>query len=127
MVLIYVFSIQYSLYFPLFFLMIRPPPRSTLFPYTTLFRSPPSVPVIPTLSSAQITTRADTLTCLRASLGLARSTLSGTRAALPSGRHLVSSTRTETLSWLSALLETTDDLRLYVDIETQDRKSTRLN
>src|SRR5438034_1774889 len=26
--------------FPLFFLMIRPPPRSTLFPYTTLFRSP---------------------------------------------------------------------------------------
>src|SRR5882724_13009337 len=29
-----------SLYFlPFFFLMIRPPPRSTLFPYTTLFRS----------------------------------------------------------------------------------------
>src|SRR5690349_24323267 len=29
-------------YFPLFFffLMIRRPPRSTLFPYTTLFRSP---------------------------------------------------------------------------------------
>src|SRR5947199_5605067 len=26
----------------LFFLMIRPPPRSTLFPYTTLFRSDPS-------------------------------------------------------------------------------------
>src|SRR6266705_7157441 len=26
---------------PLFFLMIRPPPRSTLFPYTTLFRSRP--------------------------------------------------------------------------------------
>src|SRR5205085_11183146 len=25
---------------PFFFLMIRPPPRSTLFPYTTLFRSP---------------------------------------------------------------------------------------
>src|SRR5437868_9902649 len=24
----------------LFFLLIRPPPRSTLFPYTTLFRSP---------------------------------------------------------------------------------------
>src|SRR4051794_17649547 len=24
---------------PVFFLMIRPPPRSTLFPYTTLFRS----------------------------------------------------------------------------------------
>src|SRR2546429_7932915 len=27
-----------------FFLMIRRPPRSTLFPYTTLFRSPPCVP-----------------------------------------------------------------------------------
>src|SRR2546423_12958254 len=25
--------------FPVFFLMIRPPPRSTLFPYATLFRS----------------------------------------------------------------------------------------
>src|SRR6267142_5393377 len=28
------------LYFSFFFLMIRRPPRSTLFPYTTLFRSP---------------------------------------------------------------------------------------
>src|SRR4029077_21295455 len=28
-----------SSYFSLFFLMIRRPPRSTLFPYTTLFRS----------------------------------------------------------------------------------------
>src|SRR5690349_24778096 len=28
----------------IFFLMIRLPPRSTLFPYTTLFRSPPGVP-----------------------------------------------------------------------------------
>src|SRR2546426_3079346 len=29
-----------SLYLFFFFLMIRRPPRSTLFPYTTLFRSP---------------------------------------------------------------------------------------
>src|SRR5205823_10501259 len=29
------------LFFLHFFLMIRPPPRSTLFPYTTLFRSSP--------------------------------------------------------------------------------------
>src|SRR5438132_4453728 len=29
------------LFFSFFFLMIRRPPRSTLFPYTTLFRSPP--------------------------------------------------------------------------------------
>src|SRR3712207_4133908 len=28
-----------------FFLMIRRPPRSTLFPYTTLFRSPPPRPL----------------------------------------------------------------------------------
>src|SRR6266700_2114570 len=28
----------------LFFLLIRRPPRSTLFPYTTLFRSPPGAP-----------------------------------------------------------------------------------
>src|SRR5436189_5833608 len=33
--------------FPLFFLMIRRPPRSTLFPYTTLFRS--DVPAIAAL------------------------------------------------------------------------------
>src|SRR3712207_9020891 len=30
--------------FSCFFLMIRRPPRSTLFPYTTLFRSPPRDP-----------------------------------------------------------------------------------
>src|SRR2546423_8408015 len=31
---------------PFFFLMIRRPPRSTLFPYTTLFRSLPNVFVL---------------------------------------------------------------------------------
>src|SRR5690606_42039256 len=36
-------SIPCSLPLPyFFFLMLRPPPRSTLFPYTTLFRSPRS-------------------------------------------------------------------------------------
>src|SRR2546427_637290 len=39
-----------SVVLPVFFLMIRRPPRSTLFPYTTLFRSPrfakPPLPVI---------------------------------------------------------------------------------
>src|SRR2546425_8769872 len=34
------FARRSSLFF--FFLMIRRPPRSTLFPYTTLFRSPPT-------------------------------------------------------------------------------------
>src|SRR5256885_11307501 len=31
---------RFASMFPFFFLMIRRPPRSTLFPYTTLFRSP---------------------------------------------------------------------------------------
>src|SRR2546421_2367586 len=31
---------SHSIHFFFFFLMIRRPPRSTLFPYTTLFRSP---------------------------------------------------------------------------------------
>src|SRR4030066_1896810 len=36
-------SFMLSLFsFFFFFLMIRRPPRSTLFPYTTLFRSPPA-------------------------------------------------------------------------------------
>src|SRR5438552_15615953 len=34
-----VISHYLPLLLPLFFLIIRPPPRSTLFPYTTLFRS----------------------------------------------------------------------------------------
>src|SRR5438093_3129147 len=35
-------SLSLLLLCPFFFLMIRRPPRSTLFPYTTLFRPPPS-------------------------------------------------------------------------------------
>src|SRR2546430_10065067 len=35
----YIYSSIYPLSFSFFFLMIRRPPRSTLFPYTTLFRS----------------------------------------------------------------------------------------
>src|SRR5437870_10838973 len=45
----YVLSLVH-LFLSFFFLMIRRPPRSTLFPYTTLFRSPDdlgSVPVCP--------------------------------------------------------------------------------
>src|SRR5438445_7162524 len=34
-----IFRLRTSSSLALFFLMIRPPPRSTLFPYTTLFRS----------------------------------------------------------------------------------------
>src|SRR5215216_7421172 len=39
----FVFLFSFSLFF-FFFLMIRRPPRSTLFPYTTLFRSTPRWP-----------------------------------------------------------------------------------
>src|SRR6266511_5434885 len=39
LLIITVFYISFCFLF--FFLMIRRPPRSTLFPYTTLFRSPP--------------------------------------------------------------------------------------
>src|SRR2546429_7989759 len=37
-------SISATFRMVLFFLMIRRPPRSTLFPYTTLFRSPSAAP-----------------------------------------------------------------------------------
>src|ERR1022692_4093763 len=42
------FSCPFCFFFFFFFLMIRRPPRSTLFPYTTLFRSEnqPAMPVI---------------------------------------------------------------------------------
>src|SRR5256885_11187966 len=41
-----------------FFLMIRRPPRSTLFPYTTLFRSPPSEQTVGGVGTAVATKRA---------------------------------------------------------------------
>src|SRR6266480_5282900 len=44
-----------------FFLMIRRPPRSTLFPYTTLFRSPvPTAPCTPTWKTSSPTARPST-------------------------------------------------------------------
>src|SRR5256885_7000186 len=41
-----------------FFLMIRRPPRSTLFPYTTLFRSPPEATLLDRLKSAALSVAA---------------------------------------------------------------------
>src|SRR2546425_4151383 len=40
-----------------FFLMIRRPPRSTLFPYTTLFRSRPALPRVERIPEAGALTR----------------------------------------------------------------------
>src|SRR5436190_18983007 len=45
-VLLFTCASSLSLSFVFFFLMIRRPPRSTLFPYTTLFRSPAKAPTI---------------------------------------------------------------------------------
>src|SRR5260370_1122603 len=39
MVVFWAYNLPYTSNHPFFFLMIRRPPRSTLFPYTTLFRS----------------------------------------------------------------------------------------
>src|SRR5215813_14760144 len=43
--LAFLYGFEYCYFFFLFFLMIRRPPRSTLFPYTTLFRSTRPPPV----------------------------------------------------------------------------------
>src|SRR5215510_16118776 len=47
----YFLSVCFIVFF--FFLMIRRPPRSTLFPYTTLFRSRSSPPCLPSRSGAR--------------------------------------------------------------------------
>src|SRR5438105_8024432 len=46
---IYTTTLSISIFLPLFFFlsMLRRPPRSTLFPYTTLFRSPSRLPFLP--------------------------------------------------------------------------------
>src|SRR5438874_9686082 len=46
----YLISLSFPLFF--FFLMIRRPPRSTLFPYTTLFRSSTCASSPPSLSAS---------------------------------------------------------------------------
>src|SRR3712207_8574338 len=55
-----------------FFLMIRRPPRSTLFPYTTLFRSPGAVPhpeVTPAVTSVSCRVGEAEVTTTRAGAG----------------------------------------------------------
>src|SRR5690554_7137735 len=57
---VFIVFLRFVLYI-FFFLMIRRPPRSTLFPYTTLFRSePPTGPGEPTLNlGAQVSVEID--------------------------------------------------------------------
>src|SRR5215204_7307022 len=56
-----------------FFLMIRRPPRSTLFPYTTLFRSRQPTAVVAVLHDSLRELRASRMTIASRSLSLARS------------------------------------------------------
>src|SRR6266436_9787235 len=55
-----------------FFLMIRRPPRSTLFPYTTLFRSPGHGPRHPRAHRGLRAPRASGMHALRGGRGLGR-------------------------------------------------------
>src|SRR3712207_7451633 len=63
-----------------FFLMIRRPPRSTLFPYTTLFRSPQRPPTTTARTSATPRRRSP---LPRAPARLRRAALSGDRGPRP--------------------------------------------
>src|SRR5437868_12739618 len=74
--------------------MIRPPPRSTLFPYTTLFRSPGEygsmLALTLTLSPGEREQRADVLGSSETSSGLAASWLFRARRTihpLPGGER----------------------------------------
>src|SRR2546427_8634247 len=83
--------------------MIRRPPRSTLFPYTTLFRSPRDV--------------------LEARLGSAQSFVWIARKVPPDKKEAV-----EALN-LKGIYFQKENQRVYPkrDLAAQDRKSTRLN
>src|SRR6202521_6324273 len=60
----FVFPVPLIYIFVFFFLMIRRPPRSTLFPYTTLFRSimspePPGAKLVIACASGSIASRSE--------------------------------------------------------------------
>src|SRR5688572_30961608 len=88
--------------------MLRPPPRSTLFPYTTLFRSAPRSPGV-------------------------RDPWVTRMVSLPA--TVVSTTLEEPLDWPDATVVSGDAVDVVarlkeeskVPLRSQDRKSTRLN
>src|SRR5439155_26753905 len=51
------YALQLPSYFLFFFLMLRRPPRSTLFPYTTLFRSRIALAVVQPLRTFFVVTK----------------------------------------------------------------------
>src|SRR5690242_21156947 len=66
--------------------MIRRPPRSTLFPYTTLFRSPGRFP-------ARTTSGASTIACCPSGAAFSRRKYTGCGRSSPSPRQITSSRR----------------------------------
>src|SRR2546422_11691576 len=66
-----------------FFLMIRRPPRSTLFPYTTLFRSTTTARAIALTATATDAAGSVTLVPRRSGVGELTLSGSGVRARLP--------------------------------------------
>src|SRR5438552_11674357 len=81
--------------------MIRPPPRSTLFPYTTLFRS---VDAGQTWAAQK----------------------SGVTQALEA-LHFLDAKNGWAAGWSGTILHTADGGNTWKQVKTPDRKSTRLN
>src|SRR5260370_40900175 len=97
---------------PFFFLMIRRPPRSTLFPYTTLFRSNP-------LGLFELLNYPD-ISVIKGS-GLGGTSLINANVAIEPDREVF-----EQFHWPAAI--TYDGLQPYYQrANGTDRKSTRLN
>ena len=77
------------IFFFVFFLMIRRPPRSTLFPYTTLFRSDAGAPLANCRKSLRLSLRGQAKTKLASNTRVSAATQlsgSGTRGAFRTPR-----------------------------------------
>src|SRR3712207_9206324 len=92
--------------------MIRRPPRSTLFPYTTLFRSPP----LPGMPAAVPRTDPDAL--------LVRQYLAGDIKAFEA---LFKKYQTPIFNLVMRMVHGEDAYDITQDVFLKDRKSTRLN
>src|SRR2546425_9516691 len=101
--------------------MIRRPPRSTLFPYTTLFRSPPLPPAVPCQLPCDLETRGRDLSRVRDQVHGAQVVPGGSRVAFPvvaADGDANDETRYSVVPVSSMTLPARSTL---------DRKSTRLN
>src|SRR3712207_8095079 len=97
-----------------FFLMIRRPPRSTLFPYTTLFRSSPPQPFSPGRGSPPCGSSGGLVTCSGRCLSPPRSSRSEEHTSeLQSRQYLVCRLLLEINNHL-LLLDLLDNIALLV-------------